>query len=238
MSSVFRFKRFEVRNERSSMKVNTDGVLLGAAMELDASDHRLLDVGTGTGTIALMAAQRLHDLGAECVIDAIDIDQASAEEAAENFSASPWPDMLRASHISLDGFAAASGDGFDLIFSNPPYFDDSLKNPDARKSAARHSLSLSYRELIAFAADRLAPAGRLAMVLPSDCEQAMLRHARMFSLFPRRILRVRTVERKAPIRIIVELGREHSDCREELLTIHEKERYSEEYLSLTGDFYL
>ena len=148
MSSVFRFKRFEVRNERSSMKVNTDGVLLGAAMGLDVSDRRLLDVGTGTGTIAL---------GAECVIDAIDIDQASAEEAAENFSASPWPDMLRASHISLDGFAAACGDGFDLIFSNPPYFDGSLKNPDARKSAARHSLSLSYRELIAFAADRLAP---------------------------------------------------------------------------------
>ncbi len=236
MSSIFRFKRFEVRNERSSMKVNTDGVLLGAAMDLDASYRRLLDVGTGTGTIALMAAQRLFDLGADCLIDAIDIDEASAEEAFENFAASPWPGMLRASHLSLEGFAAVCGDGFDMIFSNPPYFDDSLKNPDARKSTARHSLSLSYRELIAFAADRLTPSGRLAMVLPSDCEQAMLRHARMFSLFPRRILRVRTVERKAPMRIIVELGRERVDCREELLTIHEKERYSEEYLSLTDGF--
>lgn len=238
MSSVFRFKRFEVRNERSSMKVNTDGVLLGAAMGLDSSDRRLLDVGTGTGTIALMAAQRLHELGASCLIDAIDIDQASAEEAAENFSASPWQASLRASHQSLEAFSEACADRFDLIFSNPPYFDDSLKNPDVRKSAARHSLSLSYRDLIAFAADRLTPGGRLAMVLPSDCEQAMLRHARMFSLFPKRILRVRTVERKSPIRIIVELGRERTDCREDMLTIHEKERYSEEYLSLTGDFYL
>ena len=166
-ANIFRFKRFDVINVRSAMKVNTDGVLLGALMTILPSDRRVLDIGTGTGTIALMVAQRLMDMSssesnfcvsersitpcpsgashaeiasavetasAETTIHAIDIDEPSATEAAENFRNSPWSDILYVHHTSLDDFAACLQDGispsdrddvatFDLICSNPPYFD-------------------------------------------------------------------------------------------------------------------
>ena len=234
----FRFKRFTVVNERSAMKVNTDGVLLGAAMTLKESDRRLLDVGTGTGTVALMAAQRLE--GNPCIIDAIDIDEPSASEAAGNFAASPWSGHLRARQISLEDFAAEEDSRYDLIFSNPPYFDESLLAPDERRSNARHtSTGLSYRELLEFAARRLNSDGRVSVVLPSDQEKSLCRHARMNGLHLFRILRVRTVPRKAPVRIIAEFSRHRCQVPEEnLLTIQEEGKYSQEYLSLTREFYL
>ena len=271
---VFRFKRFEVVNERSAMKVNTDGVLLGAAMTIKPSDRRLLDIGTGTGTIALMAAQRFldfarndrgdtrndigdtrndigdtrNDIGdtlndsRDFIINAIDIDAISAEEAAINFSNSPWAEHLQAHRASLDEYAASLGEDetFDLIFSNPPYFDDSLNAPELRRNNARHtSTGLSYREILDFAAGSLSDHGRVAMVLPSDVEAPLCRHARMNGLYLFRILRIRTVERKQPSRIIAEFSRTRCESPEdEILTIQKEGRYSHEYLALTHGFYL
>lgn len=248
---VFRFKKFEVVNERSAMKVNTDGVLLGAAMTISPSDRTMLDVGTGTGTIALMAAQRLSSaiLNSSSVIlnevknpriDAIDIDEASASEASANFINSPWNSILKAHHLSLEEFAASAETVYDLIFSNPPYFEDSLTAPDERKSTARHtSDGLSYRDIFEFAKDRLSENGRVSLVLPADQEAALTRYARMCGLYLFRILRVRTVPRKAPSRIIAEFSRTRcAELSEELLTIQDEGKYTQEYLSLTGDFYL
>ena len=255
---VFRFKKFEVVNERSAMKVNTDGVLLGAAMTILPSDRTMLDVGTGTGTIALMAAQRLSSailnsssviLNSSSVIlnevknpriDAIDIDEASASEASANFINSPWNSILKAHHLSLEEFAASAETVYDLIFSNPPYFEDSLTAPDERKSTARHtSDGLSYRDIFEFAKDRLSENGRVSLVLPADQEAALTRYARMCGLYLFRILRVRTVPRKAPSRIIAEFSRTRcTELSEELLTIQDEGKYTQEYLSLTGDFYL
>ena len=250
---VFRFKRFEVVNERSAMKVNTDGVLLGAAMTIKPSDRRLLDIGTGTGTIALMAAQRFLDFARndrgdarndsrDFVVNAIDIDAISAEEAAINFSNSPWAEHLQAHRASLDEYAASLGEDetFDLIFSNPPYFDDSLNAPELRRNNARHtSTGLSYREILDFAAGSLSDHGRVAMVLPSDVEAPLCRHARMNGLHLFRILRIRTVERKQPSRIIAEFSRTRCESPEdEILTIQKEGRYSHEYLALTHGFYL
>ena len=255
---VFQFKRFNVVNERSAMKVNTDGVLLGAAMTIRPDDRRLLDIGTGTGTIALMASQRALGIpgqagddkpvtgddepvtGGDVMIDAIDIDEPSATEAAENFKASPWSDHLHIHNLSLQEFAETGSEKYDLIFSNPPYFEDSLTAPDERKSTARHtSDGLSYRDIFEFAAERLTGSGRVALVLPADQEAPLCRYARMCGLHLFRILRIRTVERKAPIRIIAEFSRERCQTPSDgILTIMNKGKYTQEYLSLTHDFYL
>lgn len=246
--SVFHFKRFSVVNERSAMKVNTDGVLLGAAMTILQTDRRLLDVGTGTGTIALMAAQRVQreipdQVRDEVMIDAIDIDEPSATEAAANFSNSPWQAMLHAHNMSLDRFAAdveRAEVKYDLIFSNPPYFEDSMPAPDERKSTARHtSEGLSYRDIFEFAKDRLTGEGRVSLVLPSDQEAAVCRYARMCSLHLFRILHIRTVPRKAPSRVILEFSRLRKATPEDtVMTIQNEGQYTQEYLSLTKDFYL
>ena len=251
---VFRFKKFEVINERSAMKVNTDGVLLGAAMTITPSDRRLLDIGTGTGTIALMTAQRLADLRNACLkpevemgggvwIDAIDIDEPSASEAAANFGHSPWAGSLHAHHLSLDEFESAlqqSECRYDLIFSNPPYFEDSLTAPDERKSTARHtSDGLSYRDIFDFAKTHLSDNGRVSLVLPSDQETAICRYARMSGLHLFRVLRIRTVPRKAPSRVVIEFSRlRPEEVSDSLLTIQNEGQYTQEYLSLTKDFYL
>lgn len=285
---IFRFKKFNIINERSAMKVNTDGVLLGAAMTIRPDDRCLLDIGTGTGTIALMAAQRLAEISScndcnesiSCVsersrnlcscrtnhaenvseggisIHAIDIDEPSASEAAQNFRNSPWADMLHAYHMSLEEFALSSGAAqsatkqgpvtagysgeYDLIFSNPPYFEDSLTAPEERKSTARHtSEGLSYRDIFDFAKETLAPSGRVSLVLPSDQEFAVCRYARMSGLHLSKILRIRTVPRKSPTRMIVEFSRYRPDAPEDtILTIQNEGQYTQEYLSLTKDFYL
>lgn len=242
---IFRFKRFSVKNESSAMKVNTDGVLLGAVMKIVPEDRFFLDVGTGTGTVALMAAQRCEDLrGAmslpEICIDAIDSDLPSAAEAGENFSASPWGGTLHAYNKSLEEFSADCTVEYDLIFSNPPYFDCSLQAPQLRRNAARHTASgLSYRELLEFSASRLSASGRLAVILPADQEKALLRHARMCSLFLFRMTKIRTVPRKSDSRIIAEFSR--TRCVEpsyENLVIQNEGKYTSEYISLTKDFYL
>jgi tRNA1Val (adenine37-N6)-methyltransferase len=239
--SVFHFKRFDVVNERSAMKVNTDGVLLGAVMTIMPTDRRLLDIGTGTGTIALMAAQRLSDLNNSVPlhIDAIDIDEPSASEAAANFSGSSWRDILEAHHVSLDSFAD-SAQVYDLIFSNPPYFEDSLTAPDQRKSTARHtSDGLSYRDIFEFASTRLSESGRVALVLPAEQEAALCRYARMCGLHLMRITRIRTVPRKAPSRIVAEFSRHRTEHPEDVvMTIQNEGQYTEEYLSLMKEFYL
>ena len=237
---VFRFKKFEVVNERSAMKVNTDGVLLGASMTIRPTDKCLLDIGTGTGTIALMAAQRSD--GRDSVnIHAVDIDEASATEAGINFGNSPWAEVLTVHHASLDEFASEEDSlMFDLIFSNPPYFEDSLNAPEERRNNARHtSTGLSYREIMAYASERLTEDGHLALVLPAETEHSLCRHARMNGLFLFRIVRVRTVPRKEPSRIIAEFSRVRCESpAEEILTIQNEGKYTVEYLSLMRDFYL
>lgn len=121
---VFHFKRFDVRNERSAMKVNTDGVLLGAATDVLAGDRRVLDVGTGTGTVALMIAQRMENLTSDWCVQGIDIDVPSSEEAADNFSRSPWNLHLKSVNMSL----SASGSG-----SGRPLRPDSLESAVLRQ---------------------------------------------------------------------------------------------------------
>lgn len=243
---VFHFKRFDVANENSAMKVNTDGVLLGALAtvpKVEAADFSVMDVGTGTGTIALMIAQRLECQNNVKIIG-IDIDRASAAEAEMNFHNSAWRERLRALNVPLQ---RCSGN-YDLILSNPPYYDNSLQNSDMRKNIARHTASpddenednspLSFRMLLDFAGEHLRQKGLLSVILPADIERDVLRYGRACGLFPVRIVRIRTTDRKPASRIVVEFSHARSEGVEELLTIHEGNGYSSEYQSLMKDFYL
>lgn len=252
MENSFRFKRFSVRNERSAMKVNTDGVLLGAVVPVCNCDCRVLDIGTGTGVIALMLAQRLTADTEQSSrmrplrILGIDIDPDAAAEAADNFASSEWAEALTSEEISLESLevrlAGTASEAFDIIVSNPPYYDSSLTNPDGKKAVARHTDlpqgSLSYRDVMEFAARHLSETGRLSVVLPSDQEFAALRYARMCGLHLSHLLRVRTVERKQPKRFIATFVTAPGECRTQMLTIMEKGKYTDEYISLVKDFYL
>lgn len=179
--------------------------------EAGCGQLRSLDIGTGTGVIALMIAQRCP----EALILGIDIDRPSCEEAAANFAASPWSDRLKAACMSLEELdwnlppvqtSPAEGQ-FDLIFSNPPFYDTSLLNPDSREAAARHSCSLSWGDILSFASRRLSPQGTLSLILPAECEFDLLRRAAGCGLTPFRIVRIRTTRSKPVRRIIVELFR-------------------------------
>lgn len=244
MDNSFRFKRFSVKNGSSGLKVGTDAVLLGAYAAIPEPRDgalKILDIGTGTGIIALMLAQRAVEAYADLQenalkITGIDID--SQAEGGENFAASPWAYALEYRNASLAAYMDSDPCAFDLIVSNPPYYDDSLQCPDSRRSAARHTESLSYREVITFANDFLAPGGTLAMVLPKTEETRLCRFASSFGLFPSRILSVRTVERKAPARIVAEFSFVRKKTVKEDLTIMDNGGYTTEYKSLTKDFYL
>lgn len=231
MADLFRFKQFSLRNEASALKIGTDAVLLGAAMTILPQDGRMLDIGTGTGVIALMAAQRS---GAQ--IEAVEIDPASADEAALNFADSPWAARLLVSNIALQQYRPAAG--YDLIFSNPPYYDNSLTNPDARETAARHTESLSYAEICAFASEHLKPEGRLSLILPAEAEKMLLRTAASFGLYPFKLLRVRTTPAKPFRRIVAEFSRTRGPLSEESLVLQDGNARSCEYSALTAEFYL
>jgi len=259
--SVFHFKQFDVLNERSAMKVNTDGTLLGAVAEVFPGESSILDIGTGTGTIALMVAQRLSKVSEDWHVLGIDIDTPSAEEATLNFANSPWASHMTAvctplsalvpsEYVAVPQTDASDGGVFDLIVSNPPYYDSSLKAPEARRNSARHvgdkeecpsSDVLSYREILEFASEFLKEGGRVAMVLPADQEKALLRHARMCGFMPWKVLRIKTVPRKNPSRIIVQFvrrGKFVETMEEELTLMDEKGRRASQQTSLLTDYLL
>ena len=232
MSSQFRFKQFAVEQSDVAMKVGTDGVLLGAWVAFGGGERRVLDIGTGTGVIALMAAQR----SAAGYIAGVDIDRSAAERAAANFAASAWSGRLHAFCSPIQEFAA--DEPFDVIISNPPYFADSLLPPDERRSTARHTASLPFDELDAAVRRLLTPDGRAALILPTE---QMDDFASITSLRMVRRCDVRSVPDGAVKRVMAEFARSATDVmRREELVIETDVRgvFSDEYRRLTKDFYL
>ena len=219
-------------NDRTAMKVGTDGVLLGAWCPVEGA-QRALDVGTRCGVIALMVAQR----NSEAHIDGIDIDPGAIEEATLNFAASPWSERLTA--MMADFNHMTSTDSYDLIVSNPPYFTDSLLPPDAARTLARHTGSLSYRQLIEGAAQRLTDSGMLALISPTDAEGIIIEAAAFASLPVKRITRVIPVEGGAAKRALWLLSRRDMAYHEDILIIaHNDGTFTSDYIALTKDFYL
>ena len=160
-SNGFTFKQFEINHEGCAMKVGTDGVLLGAWCS-SQSARRIADVGTGTGLISLMCAQR----NATAKIDAIEIDSSAAKCARENVARSVWNDRIEVIESAIQQFSTE--ERYDLIVSNPPYFSETLQSPDPSRATARHNCSLPHRDLIDAAKRLLTPEGRLSIILPTD----------------------------------------------------------------------
>ena len=216
------------------MKVGTDGVLLGAWVNLSDKDLSILDAGTGTGVIALILAQRSVSSGSRIL--GIDIDPVSTEEAASNFIKSPWTERLEVRNCD---FRTMTGMTFDLIVSNPPFFVNSLKAPEQRRTIARHTDTLSYRELVASTLRNLRPGGRLAVILPVQESATFIRETGRCGLHITRKTLVRTTENNPPKRILLEAS--SGDCsteEETLLTIQDSAGFTAPYRELTGDFYL
>ena len=161
---VFRFKQFSVRNDKSAMKVGTDGVLLGAWADVKAANS-VLDIGTGTGLVALMMAQRCN-----ANIDAIEIDADAFAEATLNFNESPWAERMKVIHDDFITFSKDCDLRYDVIVSNPPYFIDSLVCQEEKRKNARHTSSLSYENLIECAVKLLNDNGFICLITPSDVE--------------------------------------------------------------------
>lgn len=215
------------------MKVGTDGVLLGAWADV-AEDAHILDVGTGSGIIAIMAAER----NAKVRITALDIDADAVAQAKANVSATPWHERIVVEHSDIKLFA--SDIKFDHIISNPPYFMEKTLSPNAQRSLARSAESLPFRDLVASAERLLTKGGKLSVVLPTE-SALLFRYEAFEHLWLNRLCSVVTVEGDAPKRTLMEFIRTDNPlmpCCEELVIQHRDGSYSSKYRELTKDFYL
>jgi len=227
----FRFKQFTVYHDLCAMKVGVDGVLLGAWA--DCRNIRYgLDVGTGSGLIALMLAQR-----SEARIHAIDIDENACKQAEINFNNSPFRDRLSVESGAFQDFSSSRR--YDLIVSNPPYFAHSLKSPDKNRSFARHNDHLPLEVLIKKSASLLAPQGKAAFIIPFDRWEKIHSSAVENQLFLCRKTWISSLQNRPPKRVLLEYSFINQGIAEDGFYIGEtKEAYSNEYRYLTEEFYL
>ncbi|MBK9389348.1 MAG: methyltransferase [Bacteroidetes bacterium] len=231
-SNYFNFKQFTINQERSAFKVGTDGVLLGAYADVSGA-KRILDIGTGTGLIALMLAQRC-----DAEIVAIEPDHESFLQSCENINNSMWADRIRVVESALQDFI---DDGkFDLIVTNPPYFSDSIRNPDNRKAAARHNDTLTSDDILKSCSGLLSDEGRLQLIMPFAEGNVLLAEAADYGLFCHDILRIKPLPTSEIRRLIMAFGRERFRPTEKFLTIEygKRHEFTDEYINLTKEFYL
>jgi tRNA1Val (adenine37-N6)-methyltransferase len=231
MGSVFRFKKFAVDQSGCAMKINTDGVLLGVTA-LHAAPSRILDIGTGTGVIALMLAQRFDS----AQIDAVEIDDAAAKRAEKNFLHSPFASRLSVFSTDLARYEAQ--ERYDLIVSNPPYFVNDLKSAEVRKGIARHADEDFFRMLITKVAEMLEAEGVFWVIFPVKQAEQLIVNAVLVRLFPLRVIHVYSDVSKVEIRQMVCFSFEHAAVTHENFYIYAAPRvYTDAYVSLLKDFF-
>lgn len=232
-NSFFNFKQFSIYQDKSAFKVGTDGVLLGACSDVSKA-RRILDIGSGTGLITIMLAQRC---GAE--ITAIESDYESFVETCENVKRCHWSDRIKVIHTDLQNFENET-QKFDLIVTNPPFFSDSLRNPDPRKSAARHNDSLSTPDLLDGVMRFLDEDGHFQLILPYVEGNVFIAEASKYSLYCNSILKIKPTQTSEIRRLILKFSRVQKKPVEIFLTIEHGKRhdFTEEYINLTKDFYL
>jgi tRNA1Val (adenine37-N6)-methyltransferase len=232
-NSFFRFKQFTINQDKSAFKVGTDGVILGACANVTGM-KRILDIGTGTGLISLMLAQRCN---AEIIT--IEPDNDSFVQASENVRLSKWSGRIRIENCTLQNFNP-DNTSFDLIVSNPPYFIDSLKNPDPAKSDTRHNDSLTHSDILTGARRLLAEEGLLQLIMPYDEGNIFIAEAQEHGFYCNSILKIRPMPSSEIRRLILGFTRKRTKPTENFLTIEKGKRheFTDEYIRLMKDFYL
>jgi len=235
MSKPFQFKEFSIEQDRCAMKIGTDGVLLGAWTSVQDA-YSILDIGAGTGILALMLAQRSD---AE-QIDALEIDEDAYEQCVDNFENSSWADRLFCYHAALDEFTEEMEDEkYDLIISNPPFYTEDYKSGDTARNMARFAESLPFEELIKFASELLSDEGSFAVIIPYSEEKYFLKLSEKVNLFPNRITRVRGTENTPVKRSLLQLSfTEKPFSSNELILEVSRHQYTKDYQKMVAPFYL
>lgn len=230
--NAFRFKQFSVNQDKCAMKINTDGVLLGAWASGRGAD-RILDIGTGTGVIALMMAQQNN----EAKITAIDIDENAYLQAMENFAGSLWNKNLDAQHIGLQNFTSETE--FDIIITNPPYFIQDYKTEDEARNIARHSTALSYDELLVGINHLLSKEGKAFLIIPIFNLSLLHTKAEGLGLYLTNLTEVTAVEGKTPYVVLIQIERERREVvKTQVLIQKANGEFTREYMELTKEYYL
>ncbi len=242
MNKPFRFKQFTVQQDKCAMKIGTDGVLLGAWASLEHNPFSIMDIGAGTGVIALMLAQRsISD-----TIEAIEIDADAHVQCVDNFEESPWADRLFCFHAGLDELVDDLLDGqaeieeqYDLIVSNPPFYSEEVPSGNEARDNARQNQSLPFDELLESVSMLLSNNGIFSTIVPFKEEKTFIQLAKTFGLFPKRICRVKGTSSSEIKRSLLEFHfKEENIIINELVIETGRHQYTQDYINLTKDFYL
>lgn len=230
--SRFAFKKFAIEQNRAAFKVGTDGVILGACAHVEGA-KRILDIGAGTGLIALMMAQRCN-----ARIVAIEPDHESFAQMCENINASPWSARIKTAETSFQTFRYSGK--FDLIVTNPPYFSGSLKNPDIIKSQTRHNDTLKPSDILKGAVNMLDTHGALQLILPCTEGNRFIAQAAQYGLHCCDIIKIKPLPESEVKRLVLTFRRIKTTPAEQIITISNGKRhqFTSEYIELTKDFYL
>ena len=233
---MFQFKQFSLEQDRTAMKIGTDGVLLGAWTTIQNNPYSILDIGTGTGIIALMLAQR----SAAEQIDALEIDEDAYEQATDNFENSPWNDRLFCFHAGLDEFVEEPEDEYDLIVSNPPFYSENYKSNNDQRDLARFQDAMPFEDLIEAAALLLSENGIFSVIIPFKEEENFLALAKEYEIYPIKITRVKGTPTTEIKRSLLAFSRNENPNFpiDELIIETARHIYTSEYTTLTKDFYL
>ena len=232
---VFRFKQFDIHQDKCTMKVGTDGVLLGAWANVENA-RKALDIGTGTGLIALMLGQRTSG----CDIHAVEIDETAANQARENAAGVPWKNRVNIIHRAIQDYQKECEEKYDLIVSNPPFFSGGTFSGNQDKNNVRHTIKLPHGDLLSAARNLLEPGGKFCIILPFIEGLRFQELAQSYKLYCTRLTEVLPTGKKPVERLLMQFERQERPVEKDSLIIQKGKRneWTDAYIRLTGDFYL